>query len=238
MAGPRSTPYRYDVFLSHSSADKPVVRQLAEGLKAGGLRVWFDEWIIKPGDLISTKIEEGLEHSAVLLFCMSANAFGSDWVQLESHTALFRDPFNRDRRFVPLRLDNATVKAMLRGYAYLDWRPEADREREWGRLLEACGGEGGTAQPMPPAPPLKAPGEAAHPSSDAAAAAFWDPIPPRRPGHPASAAPAPPAPPDAQPPCALDLFHPGPANSVGWSPDGGVWASGAFGLFLIWSADQ
>ncbi|MFM7753617.1 MAG: toll/interleukin-1 receptor domain-containing protein [Cyanobium sp.] len=122
MAGPRIT-YRYDVFLSHSSADKPVVRELAEGLRAAGLRVWFDEWIIKPGDPISVKIEEGLEHSEVLLFCMSANAFGSEWAGLERHTALFRDPLNRDRRFVPLRLDDAPIKAMLRGYAYLDWRP-------------------------------------------------------------------------------------------------------------------
>jgi hypothetical protein len=77
MAGPAPTCYRYDVFLSHSSADKPVVRELAEQLRAAGLRVWFDEWLIQPGDLISAKIEEGLEHSAVLLFCMSANAFVS-----------------------------------------------------------------------------------------------------------------------------------------------------------------
>jgi hypothetical protein len=140
VAGPRSTRYRYDVFLSHSSADKPVVRELAERLKGVGLRVWFDSWQIRPGDHISTAIEDGLEHAAVLLFCMSANAFGSDWAQLESHTAIFRDPLNRDRRFVPLRLDDAPIKAMLRGYAYLDWRPRADREAEWGRLLEACGG--------------------------------------------------------------------------------------------------
>ena len=135
MAGPRSTRYRYDVFLSHSSADKPLVRELAELLRAAGLRVWFDAWQIKPGDLISAKIEEGLEQAAVLLFCMSANAFGSDWAQLEGHTAIFRDPLNRDRRFVPLRLDDAPIKAMLRGYAYLDWRPESDRQAEWGRLL-------------------------------------------------------------------------------------------------------
>lgn len=77
MAGPAPTRYRYDVFLSHSSADKPVVRELAERLRAAGLRVWFDEWLIRPGDLISARIEEGLEHAAVLLFCMSANAFGS-----------------------------------------------------------------------------------------------------------------------------------------------------------------
>ena len=114
MAGLRSTRYSYDVFLSHSSADKPVVRELAEQLQAAGLRVWFDAWQIKSGDLISAKIEAGLEQSAVLLFCMSANAFGSDWVQLESHTAIVRDPLNRDRRFLALRLDNAPIKAMLR----------------------------------------------------------------------------------------------------------------------------
>jgi hypothetical protein len=137
MAGP--TRYRYDVFLSHSSADKPVVRELAERLRAAGLRVWFDEWNIRPGDHIPTEIDEGLEHSSVLLFCMSAQAFGSDWALLESHTAVFRDPLNRDRRFLTLRLDDAPIKPMLRSIAYLDWRPEADRQVQWGRLLEACG---------------------------------------------------------------------------------------------------
>jgi hypothetical protein len=31
--------FAYDVFLSHSSEDKPVVRELAQRLKADGLRV-------------------------------------------------------------------------------------------------------------------------------------------------------------------------------------------------------
>lgn len=39
-----------DVFLSHNSADKSSVRKLAERLRQAGLRVWFDEWIIRPGD--------------------------------------------------------------------------------------------------------------------------------------------------------------------------------------------
>jgi hypothetical protein len=38
---------------------------------------------------------------------MSANAFGSDWAALESQTFRFRDPLNRARRFIPLRLDDA-----------------------------------------------------------------------------------------------------------------------------------
>ena len=75
---------QFDVFLSHSSKDKAVVRSLAERLRSDGLRVWFDEWEIKHGDSITAKIEEGLERSRVLVLCMSTNAFGSDWAQLES----------------------------------------------------------------------------------------------------------------------------------------------------------
>ncbi len=103
--------FPYDVILSHSAKDKPVVRDVAERLRKDGLRVWFDEWEIRPGDSIETpqsktaKIEEGLERPSVLELCMSANAFGSDWAQLESGTFRFRDPLNKER--LPLRLDDA-----------------------------------------------------------------------------------------------------------------------------------
>lgn len=40
--------FTYDVFISHSAKDKPVVRELAERLKRDGLRVWFDEWETSP----------------------------------------------------------------------------------------------------------------------------------------------------------------------------------------------
>ena len=45
--------FQYDVFLKPNSADKPRVRRLAERLRAAGLRVWFDEWVIQPGDYIA-----------------------------------------------------------------------------------------------------------------------------------------------------------------------------------------
>ena len=105
--------FPYDVFLSHSAKDKTVVRPLAERLRANGVKVWFDEWVLKPGDSIPSKIEEGLERSRVLVLCMSANAFGSDWTQLESGTFRFRDPLNKERRFLPLRLDDAPIKGSL-----------------------------------------------------------------------------------------------------------------------------
>ena len=129
--------FKFDVFLSHSDKDKPVVRPLAERLRADGLKVWFDEWEIKPGDSIPAKIEAGLEHSRVLVLCMSANAFGSDWAQLEAGTFRFRDPLNKERRFIPLRLDDAPINGSLAQFLYINWRP-ADRELEYAKVLEAC----------------------------------------------------------------------------------------------------
>jgi hypothetical protein len=56
-----SDQFLFDVFLSHSSKDKAVVRPLAERLRADGLRVWFDEWELKPGDSIPKKLDDGLD---------------------------------------------------------------------------------------------------------------------------------------------------------------------------------
>jgi len=129
--------YTHDVFLSHSNKDKATVRTIAERLRADGLRVWFDDWELKPGDSIPAKIEQGLEQSRVLVLCLSSNAFGSDWAALESGTFRFRDPLNKERRFIPLRLDDAPIKGSLAQFVFIDWVGE-ESKREYMKLLEAC----------------------------------------------------------------------------------------------------
>jgi hypothetical protein len=104
-----SDDFQHDVFLSHSSRDKAGVRDVAERLRRDGVKVWFDEWVLTPGDSIPAKIEKGLERSRELL-CMLAHAFGSDWALLESGTFGFRDPLNKVRRFLPLRLVTSPAK--------------------------------------------------------------------------------------------------------------------------------
>jgi hypothetical protein len=137
--------FLFNVFLSHSSKDKAAVRAVANRLRSDGLRVWFDEWVLKPGDSIPAKIEEGLERSRVLILCMSANAFGSDWAQLEAGTFRFRDPLNKERLFIPLRLDDTPVKGSLAQFHCINWfLPE--REQEYAKLLASIRGEA----PLPP----------------------------------------------------------------------------------------
>jgi hypothetical protein len=129
--------FKYDVFLSYSSKDVEVVRAVAERLRADGMHVWFDGWELGPGDNIPSKIEDGLEHSRVLVLCMSTNAFGSEWAQLEAGTFRFRDPLNKELRFIPLRLDAAPIKGLLAQFLFINWLPEV-REQEYAKLLEAC----------------------------------------------------------------------------------------------------
>nr|VFK19332.1 MAG: PEGA domain-containing protein [Candidatus Kentron sp. LFY] len=127
----------YDVFLSHNAADKPHVRRLAERLRDAGLEVWFDEWVIGPGDDIYLAIERGLEAARVQVLCLSPAALESDWVALERNTVLFRDPANKHRRFVPLLLADCKLPDTLRRYKYVDFREESDAA--FAELLAACG---------------------------------------------------------------------------------------------------
>jgi WD40 repeat protein len=129
-------PFIHDVFLSHNSADKDQVRIIANRLKAAGLKVWFDEWNIQFGDDIFIAIENGLQESRTLILFLSDAALGSDWVTLERSSALFRDPINKERRFIPVLLSDCSLPDTLRRYKYLDLRD--NNPKSLVNLIKAC----------------------------------------------------------------------------------------------------
>src|SRR5262249_28927 len=55
------------------------------------------------------------------------------------------DPLNKERRFIPLRLDDTPIKGSLAQFLYINWLPET-REQAYAKLLEAC-------RPLRPQPP-------------------------------------------------------------------------------------
>lgn len=129
--------YQFDVFLSYSANDRQVVADLAERLRSDGLRIWFDVWRIKPDDDLAAATERGLERSRVLLLFLSTHSIGSDWAQLEGHSFRFRDPLNRERRFIPLRLDDTPLPGSLATDVFIDWRRPSSSEA-YVALLQAC----------------------------------------------------------------------------------------------------
>jgi len=49
---------------------------------------------------------------------------------LEAGTFRFRDPLNQQRRFIPLRLDDARINGTLAQFLYINWLPQ-DRVQEY-----------------------------------------------------------------------------------------------------------
>jgi small GTP-binding protein len=131
------TTFVYDVFLSCCSTDRAEVGELAKRLQSDGCRVWFHDWEIDYGHDIQSRIEQGLEQSRVLLLCISRQALGSEWPELQAGAFRFRDPLNQDRRFIPLRLGEVELTGPLAQIHYVDWSLPA-REKSYPRLRDIC----------------------------------------------------------------------------------------------------
>jgi hypothetical protein len=74
----------FDVFISHASEDKEdLVRPLANSLREGGLKVWYDEFELKIGDSLRRKIDAGLAKSKFGVVVLSRSFFGKGWTNYE-----------------------------------------------------------------------------------------------------------------------------------------------------------
>lgn len=127
--------FAYDAFVSYSSADGPVVLELASRLRADGIRVWLDQWEIHPGDNVNKRIEQGLDQSRVLLLAVSASAIASDWVSEERHS-VFAGRGNDRRRLVPVLLEDVELPSLLKTKSYIDWRTRSLEQYQL--LLATC----------------------------------------------------------------------------------------------------
>lgn len=108
-------------FLSHSSLDKPFIRQLAADLTANGVDVWLDEQRIRVGDSIPEKLAQGLAGSDFFLIAMSDHAAGSAWVQKELNNALMTEVQRRKVRIMPLKLDDTPMPPIIGDKKYADF---------------------------------------------------------------------------------------------------------------------
>lgn len=108
-------------FLSHSSFDKPFIRQLAADLTANGIDVWLDEQRIRVGDSIPDKLAQGLAGSDYFLIAMSEHSAESAWVQKELNNALITEVQRRKVHIMPLKLDDTKMPLIIGDKKYADF---------------------------------------------------------------------------------------------------------------------
>jgi len=127
-----SSPLR--VFLCHTAADKPAVRNLYHRLRADGFEPWLDEEDLLPGQKWQKEIPKAVAASDVVIVCLSRAALTrAGYVQEEIKFALdVADQQPEDSIFlIPLRLEECDVPHRLQG---LHWVNLFD-DRGYGRLV-------------------------------------------------------------------------------------------------------
>jgi hypothetical protein len=132
----------FDVFLSHSSADKPAVEELARRLKEEGIQAWLDKWNLIPGAPWQPAMEKALAASETCAVFVGPSGLGP-WQDEEMRVAIDRRVQDKDKRVIPVLLPGAerpersSLPTFLAATTWVEFRDSIDDQDAWYRLL--CG---------------------------------------------------------------------------------------------------
>ena len=139
------TDYKYDVFLSHNSADKPAVEALAQRLGDVGVRPWLDKWNLVPGEAWQEGLEEALEVCQTVAVFLGPTGI-SPWENEEMRSALEERVHDKSRRVIPVLLPDAPeprdrpLPRFLRRMTWVDFRAGLDDEATFRRFVAGIRG--------------------------------------------------------------------------------------------------
>ena len=110
------------IFLSHSSVDKPFVRELHKFLEYQNIKSWIDEAEITIGDSLISKIAEGIKLADFVAIILSPNSINSEWVKKELKLAMIQEKENGKKKILPILIENCEIPKYLHGKKYGDFR--------------------------------------------------------------------------------------------------------------------
>lgn len=95
-----------DIFLSYSREDQVVARRFAEGLKAEGFNVWWDQ-SLSAGEAFDKVTERALDEARAVVVLWSPRSVDSRWVRAEATQALAGE------RLVPVMIESCRRPIMF-----------------------------------------------------------------------------------------------------------------------------
>lgn len=127
----------FDVFLCHSSEDKPVVKKVGEQLKEFGILPWLDEWELRPGLPWQRTLEKQIKNIKAVAVFVGENGLGP-WQDAEL-AAFLRQFVRRECPVIPVILpeckETPELPIFLEGMTWVDFRnqdPDPLRRLIWG----------------------------------------------------------------------------------------------------------
>lgn len=129
---------RFDVFLSHNSADKPTVIELATMLQDRKLKVWLDAWELVPGRPWQQALEQVISTVGSAAVLVGKDGIGP-WEEPEMRACL-DECVHRKMPVIPVLLPGASATPLLplflRQFTWVDLRGGLETARvdglEWG----------------------------------------------------------------------------------------------------------
>jgi energy-coupling factor transporter ATP-binding protein EcfA2 len=108
-------------------------------LRNEGVRVWFDQWELQPGDHLLKKLNDAIPKCRKMVAVWSANYFrdGKVWTLVESFSQLHGDPLSQDRPIIPLLIEDCTILPTFRNIIFIDFRQKPDFDLRFRQLIEA-----------------------------------------------------------------------------------------------------
>lgn len=122
------------IFISHTAADKPFVRLLADQITKNGFQVWLDERDLVVGDPLAENISKALTSARVVLVIVSSASVSSKWLRYELNLATER-MVKGLCRVIPIVIDQTALPPEVRGLLYADCRDSLDNG--WPSILTA-----------------------------------------------------------------------------------------------------
>ncbi len=132
---------KLSVFISYSSSDKDIIRNLHKKLLTEGwIDPWLDEEKLYPGQEWDLEIEKAVKAAHVVVVCLSNNSVSKEgYIQKEIRFVLniAEEKPEGSIFIIPLRLNECIVPTRLRTWQYVDYFPANRREWAYKRLLES-----------------------------------------------------------------------------------------------------
>jgi len=137
----------FQVFLSHSVADKPAVEEIGRRLLKEGIEAWLDKWHLIPGDPWQPAIENALAESETCAVFVGPGGFGP-WQNEEMRAAIDRRVRDSNRRFrvIPVllpgaqRAERSSLPAFLVATTWVEFRDSLDDQDAFHRLVSGIRG--------------------------------------------------------------------------------------------------
>lgn len=133
-----SVKYRYDAFISYSHKDQAWTRKkLLPNLEKNGVKVIIDFRDFEPAAPSLLEMERAVKGSRKTILVLTPNYLASAWSEFESILIGTLDPAAREKRILPILLQDCDIPLRISYLTYINFTDSASVEFQWRKVISA-----------------------------------------------------------------------------------------------------